>query len=71
PPDTAHIRPISSGWILVAFERILSWLSGYKFFHNCVLTNSDMERAPLEWNPPPWLEGVGLASALSWIVSLG
>ncbi|MDP7982619.1 MAG: hypothetical protein RAK18_05520, partial [Conexivisphaerales archaeon] len=54
-----------------SFERILSWLSGYKFFHNCVLTNSDMERAPLEWNPPPWLEESEFGRILGWIVSLG
>jgi hypothetical protein len=54
-----------------SFERILSWLSGYKFFHNYVLTNTGLGRAPLEWSPPPWLEGSEFGGILGWIVSLG
>jgi hypothetical protein len=30
-----------------------------------------MERAPLEWNPPPWLEESEFGRILGWIVSLG
>ncbi|MGC8696186.1 MAG: hypothetical protein ACP5UD_07275 [Conexivisphaera sp.] len=29
------------------FERVLSWLSGFKFFHNYVLANTSLGRAPL------------------------
>ncbi|MGC8772582.1 MAG: hypothetical protein ACP5RJ_03850 [Conexivisphaera sp.] len=54
-----------------SFERILSWLSGYKFLRNYVLTNTGLGRAPLEWNPPPWLEGSEFGRILGWIVSLG
>jgi hypothetical protein len=53
------------------FERILSWLSGYKFFHNYVLANFDIGRAPVEWNLPPWLEESEFGRILGWIVSLG
>jgi hypothetical protein len=53
------------------FERVLSWLSGYKFLHNYVLTNTSLGRAPLEWSPPPWLEGSEFGRILDWIVSLG
>jgi hypothetical protein len=28
-------------------------------------------RAPVGWNPPPWLEGSEFGRVLSWIVSLG
>ncbi|MGC8555909.1 MAG: hypothetical protein ACP5NG_02705 [Conexivisphaera sp.] len=48
-----------------SFERILSWLSGYKFLHNYVLTNTGLGRAPLEWSPPPWLEGSGSGGILA------
>jgi hypothetical protein len=45
--------------------------SGLKFFHNYVLTNTGLGRAPVEWNPPTWLEGTEFGRVLGWIVSLG
>jgi hypothetical protein len=50
------------------FERILSWLSGFKFLHDCALTSTSLGRAPLEWSPPPWLEGSEFGRILGWIV---
>ncbi|BBE42790.1 hypothetical protein [Conexivisphaera calida] len=51
----------------------MSWLSGFRFFHNYALTNTGLGRAAVEWewSPPPWLEGSGFGRILGWIVSLG
>jgi transposase-like protein len=53
------------------FERVLSWLSGFKFLHKYVLANTGLERAPVEWSPPPWMEESEFGRVLGWIVSLG
>ncbi|MGC9077014.1 MAG: hypothetical protein ACP5HT_07255 [Conexivisphaera sp.] len=36
-----------------------------------MLANTGLGRAPLEWNPPPWLEGSEFGRILGWIASLG
>ena len=53
------------------FERILSWLFGFKFLHNLRAHEHEPGRAPVEWSPPPWIEGSEFGRILGWIISLG